>query len=210
MADKVPSLLTRFVPDWTAVEVDLALDLLSRLKRHKDGWHPTKKYERQLVVKMPTFQPIGLDLKDYILARDLDERVYDPDSFTLLSGVLSEDPYTGEPVAFRQSEDKSKWYVHIDHVVAVADAWVSGGYRWPLDGPRWVKFCNWPGNLLAVSSWANMSKGDSNALWLPSNPKHDWRVRYVIMQLQVKSHFSLSLAESEAEVMLKVLETANA
>jgi hypothetical protein len=160
---------------------------------------------------MPTFQPIGLDLKDYILARDLDERVYDPDSFTLRSGVLTEDPYTGQPVRFRQSDDKTEWYVHVDHVVAVADAWVSGGYRWPLDGPKWVKFCDWPGNLLAVSSSANMVKGDSHAgLWLPSNPVHDWRVRYVIMQLQVKAHFNLSLSESEAEAIRRVLETAKA
>jgi hypothetical protein len=113
---------------------------------------------------------------------------------------------------FRQSDDKTEWYVHIDHVVvAVADAWVSGGYRWPLDGPKWVRFCNWPENLLAVSSSANMAKGDSHAgLWLPSNPVHDWRVRYVIMQLQVKTHFNLSLSESEAEAMRRVLETAKA
>jgi hypothetical protein len=44
-----------------------------------------------------------------------------------------------------------------DDQVAVVGAWVSGGYRWPLNGPKWVQFCDWPGNLLAVSSSANMS-----------------------------------------------------
>ncbi|MDR2254044.1 MAG: HNH endonuclease family protein [Bifidobacteriaceae bacterium] len=117
----------------------------------------------------------------------------------------------GKAVRFRQSEDEIEWYVHIDHVVAVADAWVSGGCRWPFDGPKWVEFCNWPGNLLAVSSSANLSKGDSNAAnWLPSNPVHDWRIRYVIMQSQVKAHFNLSLSESEAEAMRRLLETARA
>jgi hypothetical protein len=207
MTGSAAGMLTRYVPDWTADERESALASLHTLKRHKDGWTPTKPYQRQLVVSMPTFQPIGLDLKDYIFARDLDQRVYEADSFTLRSGVLTEDPYTGEQVRFRQTDDKSEWYVHIDHVVAVADAWVSGGYRWPLDGPKWVKFCNWPGNLLAVSSSANMAKRDSNAAqWLPGNPKHDWRVRYVMMQIQIKARFNLSASDSEAEMMERVLQ----
>ncbi|MDR2373184.1 MAG: HNH endonuclease family protein [Bifidobacteriaceae bacterium] len=210
MTGQARALSTRHVPEITADERDLGLAAVGEaLRRRVDGWSPAEKYTRQLVVKMPTFKPIGLDLKDYIFARDLDERVYDADSFTPLSGVLAEDPYTGERVGFRQSEDRSQWFVHIDHVVPVADAWVSGGCLWPLDDPRWVQFCNWPGNLLAVSSWANQSKGDSNAAqWLPGNPRHDWRARYVLMQLAVKLRFDLSATESEAEAMLRVLMSA--
>jgi hypothetical protein len=65
MTKTAVEVLTRFAPNTTKAERNLALKLLSTLKRHDDGWTPTNKYTRQLVVKMPTFQPIGLDLKDY-------------------------------------------------------------------------------------------------------------------------------------------------
>lgn len=108
------------------------------LARRDDGAVPPVSYNRQLVVAMPKFSGINLDLKDYVFARDLDDRVYDADGFTMRSAVLTEDPYSGAQVGFRCSEVKSDWVAHIDHVVAVADAW----NRWALKGPKWRRFCN--------------------------------------------------------------------
>lgn len=43
------------------------------------------------------------------------------------SGTLAE-PYTGRSVAFRKADGDA---VHIDHVVALSDAWRKGAQAWP-------------------------------------------------------------------------------
>jgi hypothetical protein len=148
-----------------------------------------------------------MDVKDMVLARDVDPvgKVYDSDGYTLREAVLH-DPYTGTDVDFRQVKDVADRKIDLDHVVALSDAFTSGGHRWKPDGYTWMNIANDPGNLLAVSQSVNRAKGSRNAaLWLPQNPGHDFRGRYIIMQIQIKARYRLSVTRSEAETMTQVL-----
>jgi len=52
----------------------------------------------------------------------------------------------------------------------------------------------------------NAAKGDKNAAhWLPANSMHDFRKRFVTLQVQVKARYKLSVTESEAAAMRQVL-----
>ncbi|MES6118689.1 helix-turn-helix domain-containing protein, partial [Cutibacterium acnes] len=64
------------------------------------------------------------------------------------SGVLA-DPYTGARIDFEiDAGPSSDGGIQIDHVVALADAWVTGAQSWRED--TMVQFGNDPLNLLAV------------------------------------------------------------
>jgi hypothetical protein len=67
----------------------------------------------------------------------------------------------------------------VDHVVALGEAWRSGGATW--DGARREAFANDlddPGALIAVTASANRSKGDRDpASWQPPNRGGMVRVR---------------------------------
>jgi hypothetical protein len=207
-SDWLAAMTTTFSPRSDKAERTEGLDRLEGLKSYPDGWRPSVPYQRQLVVSMPKFAQVGLDMKDYVLARDLVEKVYDADGFTLRHARLRECPYSGVEVEFVQVEDKKDYRVHIDHVVAVADAWNAGGYRWSPKGRNWQRFCNDPANLLAVSVSANTSKGDRTAdKWLPSNPIHDYRVRFVLLQVGVKARYRLAVTDPERAAMRAVLES---
>jgi hypothetical protein len=57
-----------------------------------------------------------------------------------------------------------------------------------------------------VSVRADTSKGDRNAAeWLPDNPEHDYRQRFVVLQIAVKVRYRLSVTEPEKAAMLEVL-----
>lgn len=97
------------------------------------------------------------------------------------------DPYTGTVI-----EEASK--VDIDHVVALRDAWDSGGAAWSAD--RKAQFANDPDNLLAVSASANRSKGSRGpSEWLP--PKADYRCEYIRKWVGVMSKYDLAITPCE-------------
>lgn len=65
--------------------------------------------------------------RDDILKRDLAEVEYkDGDDCVVASGVLKDDPYSGEDVEFRRGASK----VDIDHLVSLSDAWKKGASEW--------------------------------------------------------------------------------
>ncbi|MDR1189390.1 MAG: hypothetical protein LBK95_18390 [Bifidobacteriaceae bacterium] len=135
-------LTTAFSARVDAAQTAEAAGLLDGLKRRADGWEPAARYARQLAVTMPTFAQVGLTMKDYILARDLVDREYGPDGFTLRSGLLRECPYSGVEVRFAPAGPEDRSAIHIDHIVSVSDAWDSGGHRWSPKGRNWQRFCN--------------------------------------------------------------------
>ena len=121
--------------------------------------------------------------------------------------VLAEDVYTGKQMVFEQVEDRSEFQIQLDHVVSLSDAFTSGGWWWSPSGYNWANLANDPGNLLAVSRTVNAAKGDKNvAQWLPNNPAHDFRRRFVITQIQIKSRYRLSVTASEAAAIRSLLE----
>ena len=71
------------------------------------------------------------------------------------------DPYTGRTLTFTDLKDlRQAEAIQIDHVVPLAEAWVSGARRWSRT--RREAFANDLGELLAVDGPTNMSKGDGD------------------------------------------------
>src|SRR4051794_26362312 len=71
------------------------------------------------------------------------------------------DPYTGRTLRFTDLKDLSQAEaIQIDHVVPLAEAWVSGADGW--HGDRREAFANDLHELLAVDGPTNMAKGDGD------------------------------------------------
>jgi len=142
------------------------------------------------------------DMRQFILARDLESEVLDDDGCTVLSGVLN-DPYTGKIIQFQRGSGTSA-KVQIDHVVALSDAWQKGAQN--LDVSERTEFANDPLNLLAVDGPTNQKKSDSDAAsWLP--PNKEYRCRYVARQIAVKKKYKLWVTPAEFDTMKQVLST---
>jgi hypothetical protein len=180
-----------------ATETTRAVDALQTLTVR--GKAPRTGYSRE------AFGPAWFDVdrnrcntRDDILARDLVERQMDGPC-RVLAGILFPDPYTGENIQYVRGRSR----VDIDHVVALAQAWESGAWRWLF--PQRVRFANDPLNLLAVSASANRQKGDREAAaWLPSN--RAYRCAFIARQIAVKAKYRLSVTPTEKSAMARVLE----
>lgn len=152
----------------------------------------------------PTWPKVdGCDMRNRILARDLENTVLEDNGCTVLKGILVNDPYTGDAIEFvRGASTSSK--VQIDHVVALSDAWQKGAQD--LTAEQRLDFANDALNLLAVDGPANMAKGDKDAGdWLP--PNKSYRCRYVARQIVVKIKYFLWVTKSELNAMRRVLFT---
>ena len=142
----------------------------------------------------------GCDTRNDVLARDLSEAQRGRGERCEVARGVLEDPYTGRRMDFERG--KTSRDVHIDHVVALSDAWASGAHAW--DRPARQAMANDPANLLAVEGRANTDKGASDAAdWLP--PRREYRCAYVGRQILVKSVYGLSVTEAERDAMLGAL-----
>lgn len=118
----------------------------------------------------------------------------------VLEGDL-DDPYTGKNIHFIRGDGA---LVDIDHVVALGNAWVTGGFEWDIK--KRAAIANDPMNLLPVDASANRQKGDGDAAtWLPANKA--FRCAYVARQIGVKSKYGLWVTAAEKAAMERVLST---
>lgn len=141
------------------------------------------------------------DMRNRILARDLENVVFEEGSCVVVSGRL-QDPYTGKTILFQRGRGSSA-LVQIDHVVALSDAWQKGAQQ--LTPDLRIEFANDGLNLLAVDGSANQNKGDGDAAtWLPANKSI--RCSYIARQISVKLRYSLWVTAAEKAAMKRVLE----
>lgn len=144
----------------------------------------------------------GCDTRNDILGRDLANSTFKPGTrdCVVLTGVLS-DPFTGTLIEFDRSGGASD-LIHIDHVVALGDAWQKGAQQ--LDPDTRTAFANDPLNLLAVDGTTNLQKGDGDAAtWLP--PNKAFRCEYVAIQIAVKHRYALWVTQAEHDAMARIL-----
>lgn len=146
----------------------------------------------------------GCDQRNDVLRRDL--RAIRLKAGThgcvVLTGTLH-DPYTGRTIAFTRGPGTSA-AVQVDHVVALADAWVKGAARW--DAATRTAFANDPLNLLAVSGSVNASKGAGDAAtWLP--PAKGFRCAYAARQVAVKARYAVAVTTAERAALARILGT---
>lgn len=146
----------------------------------------------------------GCDQRNDVLARDMSE-VHREGPCKVLTGTL-DDPYTATTINFVRGQDTST-DVHIDHVVALSDAWQKGAQQ--ISAERREELANDHLNLLAVDGPANMQKGDGDAAtWLPAN--RPFRCSYVSTQVQVKAKYELWVTAAERDAIARELEKCGA
>ena len=106
-------------------------------------------------------------------------------------------PYDGR-VASSPSE------VEIDHLVPLAEAFRSGGWRWDAGQRR--RFANDQAELVATSSSSNRSKGDSTPdEWRPTR-REAW-CAYADRYVTVKATYGLSVTTEERDALGQMLDT---
>ena len=94
-------------------------------------------------------------------------------------------PYTGQ--TFTDPGD-----LHIDHIVPLKEAHVSGAAGWPQE--RKERFANSRANLLPVEAGANMSKGSRDpAEWMPERG----RCQYIGQWVKLKEAWGLDMDRAE-------------
>ena len=112
------------------------------------------------------------------------------------------DPYTGRTLTFTDLKDLHQAEaIQIDHVVPLAEAWVSGARRWSRD--RREAFANDLHELLAVDGPTNMSKGDGDpAAW---RPRKGYQCAYARRWIAVKARYHLAVDPSERSALTQML-----
>lgn len=141
----------------------------------------------------------GCDQRNDVLARDMTHVVREgPCKVT--SGTLA-DPFTATTISFVRGQGTSE-AVHIDHLVALSDAWQKGAQQ--LSPERREQLANDHRNLLAVDGPANQQKSDGDAAtWLPANKA--FRCDYVSHQVDVKAEYDLWVTAAERDAIARVL-----
>jgi hypothetical protein len=155
----------------------------------------------------PTLQ-IGCNQRDDVLLRDVEPgavRVQRQGScdHDVLAGTWV-DPYTGARLTFEDLKDLHQAEaIQIDHVVPLAEAWVSGASSW--SSRRRLKYADDLGDLVAVSGSVNESKGSSDpAAW---RPRGRFQCTYATRWIQIKHRWDLSVDDSEAGALAAMLGT---
>ncbi len=142
----------------------------------------------------------GCDQRNDILARDLMQTERNRHCAVLSGSFI--DPYTGQELAFTRGAHSSQ-DVPIDHVVALAHAWVSGAMS--LTEEERTHLANDPLNLQATGQTPNTNKSSKDASrWLP---QAGYRCEYVARQVSVKAAYDLWVTPQEKEAMGQVLKT---
>jgi hypothetical protein len=112
------------------------------------------------------------------------------------------DPYTGRTLTFTDLKDlRQAEAIQIDHVVPLAEAWVSGAAGWSR--ARRELFANDLHELLAVDGPTNMSKGDGDpAAW---RPRKGYQCAYARRWIEVKATWRLAVDPSEKTALEDML-----
>lgn len=112
------------------------------------------------------------------------------------------DPYTGSVLTFDDLKDLSQAQaIQIDHVVPLAEAWVSGADSWSVDRRR--EYANDLDGLLATDGPTNASKGAYDpAAW---RPKKDFQCAYADLWITVKARWDLTVDTSEVMALQDML-----
>jgi hypothetical protein len=144
----------------------------------------------------------GCDTRNDILARDLTEETFKPDTgnCVVATGTLA-DKYTGTIIHFVRGNTTSS-AVQIDHIVALSDAWQKGAQQLSPEQRR--QLANDPLNLMAADGPTNGAKGDSDAAtWQP--PNKAFRCEYAARQTAVKARYQLWVTQAEHDAIADIL-----
>ncbi|WP_181009870.1 HNH endonuclease family protein [Ornithinimicrobium sufpigmenti] len=148
----------------------------------------------------------GCDTRNDTLRRDLDDLAVreGTQGCVAQSGVLV-DAYTGEEFVFERGTAHAG-ELHVDHIVALSDAWHKGAEGWSED--RRAEFANDPTNLVVTFGPVNLSKGANDAAsWVP--PDEDAWCGFAVHVVWVKEEYDLAVTEDEVDSLGQLLSTCH-
>lgn len=152
----------------------------------------------------------GCNQRDDVLLRDavpgtVRVRAQGSCDHDVLAGTWVE-PYTGERLSFTDLKDvRQAQAIQIDHVVPLAEAWVSGASTWSTR--RRLKYANDLRDLVAASGPINASKGPSDpAAW---RPRKRFQCAYAKRWIGIKHRWHLVVDDSEAAALGDMLLTCS-
>jgi Protein of unknown function (DUF1524) len=150
----------------------------------------------------------GCNQRDDVLLRDAvrgTARVQQQGScdHDVLAGTWH-DPYTGRILTFTNLKDlRQAEAIQIDHVVPLAEAWVSGARSWGMT--RREEFANDLDELLAADGPTNMAKGDGDpAAW---RPRQGYQCAYARRWIAIKAAYSLAVDPPERAALDQMLRS---
>lgn len=150
----------------------------------------------------------GCNQRDDVLLRDAvpgttETQVQGRCPHDVLAGTWV-DPYTGKRLTFTDLKDQRQAQaVQIDHVVPLAEAWVSGAHAWTAD--RRERFANDLSVLVASDGPTNASKSSHDpAAWRPKLP---FQCSYATHWIDVKHRWKLAVDISESRALSDMLGT---
>jgi hypothetical protein len=182
-------------------QYEAALSSLNKLP--VKGRAPKSGYSRDKFPHWRDPDRNGCDARNDILKRDLTMVAFraGSDNCKVISGKLL-DPFSNKEIIFDLSQSSSN--IDIDHVVALSNAWQTGGFQ--LTTLQRTNFANDPLNLIAVDFRLNRQKGDGDAAtWLP--PYKSYRCTYVARQVLVKERYKLWVTPPEKAAISKLLDS---
>lgn len=163
----------------------------------------------------PSFGPKWADIdkngcrqRDDVLARDLADVVLAKGSCTVLSGVLEQDPYTGQRIIFQHDRiaepgNRGSQGVQIEHIISLYAAHVGGAWAWTPE--RRLEFANTLENVIAVQGNANESKGeDGPAKWLPP-VESGYLCTYALKYTQIAHTWGLAVEVADRDTLVHTL-----
>ncbi len=109
-------------------------------------------------------------------------------------------PYTGMEVTDPGDLD-------VDHMVPLANAHRSGGWRWSNEKKsEYANYLAYPGHLIATTARANRAKGaDGPDEWRP--PNEDYWCQYALDWIEVKRAWELTATEKEFNALREMTGT---
>lgn len=146
----------------------------------------------------------GCDTRNDILRRDLENLVVKEGTqgCVAYSGRFM-DPYTAQEFVFERGSGNAG-ELHVDHVVALSDAWHKGAGNWTDE--RRAEFANDPMNLLVTFGEVNMAKGGRDAgSWVPPNELAG--CGFAVHVVWVKERYDLAVSIDESSTLRDLLAT---
>lgn len=192
-------------PAPAAVPTDAALVLASLTVTERP--RPPRDYDRHAFGRAwADVDGNGCNQRDDVLLRDAEPGTVRTGrqgrcGHDVLAGTWR-DPYTGKVLAFDDLKDLGQAQaIQIDHVVPLAEAWVSGASAW--DDERRATHANDLDGLLAVDGPTNAAKGaDDPAAW---RPRKDFQCAYARRWIAVKARWDLAVDPSEVAALEDML-----
>lgn len=185
-------------PPTTALERDVMTairELLAQLEIN-DSPVPQTRYRRD---DWPTWLDItgdGCDAREKALIADAIGPVQRGSGCKIIAGSWTS-PYDGVSSVIASDFD-------IDHIVPLAEAHRSGGWRW--EAQIRAIYANDPDGLVVTSAHSNRSKGDRGPdQWRPQNRDH-W-CAYASKWVGMKLKYRLTVTSSERDALGQMLET---